>query len=204
MNPKYLVMFGFLALSAGLGVIALSITPASSPSSLVPGLLLCGLGIGFVFSPLGNVTISSVDRTLVGSASGIFNTGRQIGGLLGSAAVGVLLQVRISASTVSRANEAALALPAEFRQRFLSGFADAAGGATRFGGDAPVLPADLPPGIADQVRHLTAQVIQNGLTDAVRISFLLPIGVLLLGLLSAAAMRTVKRPAPVPATADSG
>lgn len=204
MNPKYLLMFGLLSLSAGLGVIALLITPASSPWTLVPGLLLCGLGIGFIFSPLSNVTINSVDRTLVGSASGIFNTARQVGGVLGSAAVGVLLQARISVSTLSRANEAALALPAEFRQRFVSGFAGAAGGATtRFGDDAPALLADLPPGIADQARHLATQVIQNGLTDAVKISFLLPIGVLLFGLLSAAAMRTTRRPAPVPATADS-
>lgn len=190
-------------MSSGLGLIALVITPASSPPTLVPGLLLCGLGIGFVFSPLGNVTISSVDRTLVGSASGIFNTARQVGGVFGSAAAGVLLQVQISASTVRRANEAALALPAEFRQRFVSGFTDVAGGATRFGDDTPALPADLPPEIADQARHLAGDVIQNGLTDAVKISFLLPVGALLLGLLFSAAMRATKRPSPVPATAES-
>jgi MFS family permease len=192
MNPKYLVMFGMFALSAGLGVIALVITPASAPAMLIPGLLLCGLGVGFVFSPLSNVTISSVDRTLVGSASGIFNTARQVGGVLGSAAVGVLLQMQISASTVRRANEAALALPAEFRPRLVSAFADAAGGAT------PALPADLPPEIADQARHLVAHVIQNGLTDAVKISLLLPVGVLAFGLLVAAALR------PSPVAADSG
>jgi EmrB/QacA subfamily drug resistance transporter len=195
MNPKYLVMFGMLALSAGLGVTALVITPASAPAMLIPGLLLCGLGVGFIFSPLSNVTISSVDRTLVGSASGIFNTARQVGGVLGSAAVGVLLQMQISASTVRRANEAAPALPAEFRQRFVSAVTAPAGGAT------PALPADLPPEIAGQARHLAAHVIQNGLTDAVKISLLLPVGVLAFGLLVAAAMRPTQRPSPVAAGA---
>ncbi|PWK85422.1 EmrB/QacA subfamily drug resistance transporter [Lentzea atacamensis] len=199
MNPKYLLMFGLLALSTGLGVIALLITPVSSPSIVLPGLLLCGLGVGFIFSPMSNVTIGSVDRELVGSASGIFNTARQTGGVLGSAAVGVLLQAQITASTARRADEAALALPAEFRQPFVSGFADAGGGIGRFGDDAPPLPPDLPPAVADQARQLATDVLQNGLTDAVKVSLLLPIGVLLLGLLSAAAMRTTRHRSPVPA-----
>ncbi|WP_410661205.1 MFS transporter [Amycolatopsis sp. lyj-112] len=192
MNPRYLLMFGLLALCSGIGALALVVTPAGSPSALIPWLVLCGLGIGFIFSPLSNVTLNAVDRTLVGTASGIFNTARQVGGVLGSAAVGVLLQAQIGASLISRANETALALPVEFRQRFVDGFTGA-DGATEFGGTTPELPVGLPPGIAEQFRHLTAQVVQNGLTDAVKVSLWLPVCVLVFGLLSAAALRRPDR-----------
>jgi EmrB/QacA subfamily drug resistance transporter len=97
-NAKYLVMFGFVALAAGLAVIAAQARTDTAPLLLVPALLACGLGTGSVFAPMSNVAMSSVDRALTGAASGIFNTSRQLGGVLGSAAVGVLLQARITAA----------------------------------------------------------------------------------------------------------
>ncbi|MEU3275230.1 DHA2 family efflux MFS transporter permease subunit [Saccharomonospora sp. NPDC006951] len=104
LNPKYLVMFGLFALAAGLGVIALQAGPHSSPWSFVPALLVCGLGIGFTFSPMSNATMGAIEPALTGAGSGIFNTSRQVGGVLGSAATGVLLQARISASVTEPGN----------------------------------------------------------------------------------------------------
>ncbi|KAA9150082.1 MFS transporter [Amycolatopsis acidicola] len=97
-NAKYLVMFGFTALAAGLIIITVQAEATTNPWALVPALLVCGLGTGCVFAPMSNVTMSSVDRTLAGAASGIFNTARQVGGVLGSAAIGVLLQARITSN----------------------------------------------------------------------------------------------------------
>ncbi|UMP06275.1 MDR family MFS transporter [Amycolatopsis sp. EV170708-02-1] len=182
-NPKYLLMSGMLALCGGLCVVSLVLIPASSPLALLPGLLLCGLGVGFTFSPMNNVTINSVERSLVGSASGIFNTARQVGGVLGSAAVGVLLEARTSASMADRANEAAAGLPAELRQRFLDQFTEEVA-AGEFGG-VPEVTADLPV----QARELVAQVTSAALTDAVKAAFLLPAGALLLGVLCAVSLR---------------
>ncbi|MFE6614777.1 DHA2 family efflux MFS transporter permease subunit [Amycolatopsis sp. NPDC057786] len=190
-NPKYLLAFGMLSLGGGLCLVSLVIIPASSPQALLPGLLLCGLGVGFTFSPMNNVTLNSVERPLVGSASGIFNTARQVGGVLGGAAVGVLVQARAGASMTARANEAAVALPAEFRQRFVDGFtgeAGAAAAASEFGG-VPEVPAGLPSEIAAQARELAAQVTGAALTDAVKAAFLLPVGALVLGLVCSANLR---------------
>ncbi|MER6664060.1 MDR family MFS transporter [Amycolatopsis japonica] len=186
-NPKYLLMSGMLALSGGLCVVSLVLIPVSEPLALLPGLLLCGLGVGFTFSPMNNVTINSVERSLVGSASGIFNTARQVGGVLGSAAVGVLLEAQTSASMVVRANEAAATLPAGIRQRFVDVFAGEAGSAvaaSEFGG-VPEVPADLP----GQARELLAQVTGAALTDAVKVAFLLPVGALLIGVVCAVSLR---------------
>lgn len=118
-NAKYLVMFGFVALAAGLVVIALQARPDTAPWALTPALLLCGLGTGCIFAPMSNVAMSSIDRTLAGAASGIFNTARQVGGVLGSAAIGVLLQTRISAGMLAEHGNAPLALTNAARETVL-------------------------------------------------------------------------------------
>jgi EmrB/QacA subfamily drug resistance transporter len=97
-NPKYLAMIGLLAIAAGLGIFALQAQPGSAPWSLVGGLVVTGVGMGFVFSPLTNLVTRDVEPRLMGAASGIFNTSRQLGAVFGSASVGVLLQSRIAAA----------------------------------------------------------------------------------------------------------
>jgi EmrB/QacA subfamily drug resistance transporter len=189
-NGKYLVMFGLTALAAGLGIIALQAEPSTRAWSLTPALLVCGLGIGCIFSPMSNVTMSSVEPRLAGTASGIFNTSRQVGGVLGAAAIGVLLQARITASISGEAAKAAGSLPEQYRAPFLRGIGRAAASANGFGTNAvggspaPGLPAD----VAAQAQRLAGEVMRSGLTDAVKQTFLLPIGILLLGVFAAAAM----------------
>ncbi|MEU5263469.1 DHA2 family efflux MFS transporter permease subunit [Amycolatopsis sp. NPDC021455] len=192
-NGKYLVMFGLTALAAGLGIVALQATPDSSPWSLVPALLVCGLGIGCIFSPMSNMTMGSVEPRLAGTASGIFNTARQVGGVLGSAAIGVLLQARISASIADEATKAAAQLPEPYRAPFAEGIAHAAAGTGEFGsagGQSPM--PGLPAEIAAQAGKLATQAVHSGLTDAARVTMLLPMGVLLLGVLAAAVLRKVE------------
>jgi EmrB/QacA subfamily drug resistance transporter len=183
-NAKYLLMFGLVALAAGLGWIALQVTPSTAPLALIPALLLCGLGIGFIFSPMSTVTMGAVPRELTGSASGIYNTARQVGGVLGSAAVGVLLQARITAAlTASTAG-----LPAQIRAG-ISGGANVEGGAPDLGS------------VPESVRQQVTDAIHSGLTTAASQTLWLPAAFLLLGALAAFAMRTTRRaPAPTPAT----
>jgi MFS family permease len=192
-NGKYLVMFGLAALAGGLGVIALQASPDSNPWSFIPALLLCGLGIGCIFSPMSNMTMGSVEPRLAGTASGIFNTSRQVGGVLGSAAIGVLLQARVTASISDEATKAASQLPEQYRAPFAEGIAKAAASTGEFGsagGPSPMpgLPAD----VAAQAGRLATEAVHNGLTDAARVTMLLPMVVLLLGVISAAMLRKVK------------
>jgi EmrB/QacA subfamily drug resistance transporter len=201
-NAKYLVMIGFLALAAGLGLIALEARPDTDPLSLLPALLLAGIGTGFVFAPMSNIAMRSVEPALAGTASGIFNTSRQVGGVLGSAAIGVLLQARISASMSAEATDAAKALPPEYRADFVRGMTNAAASANEFGGQGgPAVPPDLPPAVAAQLKELAEQVVHNGLTDAARVAMLLPIAVLLIGAFAATLMR--RTPAEVPTPSSS-
>jgi hypothetical protein len=204
-NAKYLVLTGFLALAAGLGLVALQSGPDTNPWSLVPALLLCGVGTGFVFAPMSNITMRSVEPALAGTASGIFNTSRQVGGVLGSAAIGVLLQARISVSMSTEAAEAAKTLPPQYRADFVEGLSNAASSANEASGQVGAdVPANLPPDVGEQIGRLAQQVVHNGLTDATRTSMILPVIVLLIGALAATLMR--RNPAPEPphaATTDA-
>ncbi|QWF79353.1 DHA2 family efflux MFS transporter permease subunit [Amycolatopsis sp. CA-230715] len=188
MSAKYLMMGGLAAMAAGLGVLAWQAQPDTNPWALIPGLCVTGLGMGFIFAPMSNATMSGVDRPLAGAASGIYNTARQVGGVLGSAAMGVLLQAQIAGSLSSEAEKASSALPPEFRQQFVEGFAGAS--ANEFGASAaPALPPGVPADVAARIGEVATNVVHNGLTDAAKTSLLLPIGVLLLGVVAAATMK---------------
>jgi EmrB/QacA subfamily drug resistance transporter len=194
-NAKYLVVIGFVALAAGLGMIAFEAGPDTDPWTLVPALLVAGIGTGFVFAPMSNIAMRSVEPMLAGTASGIFNTSRQVGGVLGSAAIGVLLQARISASMGSEAVEAAKALPQQYQADFVDSLSHAANSANELNDRVgAAVPADLPASVADRIQQLAGQVVHNGLTDAARESMLLPVGVLLIGAVAALLMRRVPAP----------
>ncbi|QRP45168.1 DHA2 family efflux MFS transporter permease subunit [Amycolatopsis sp. FDAARGOS 1241] len=191
-NGKYLVMGGLSLLAVGMGIIALQARPDTSPWALIPALLVCGLGIGCIFSPMSNLTMASVQPQLAGTASGIFNTARQVGGVLGSAAIGVLLQARISASITDEAANAAAQLPEQYRRPFTEGIAKAAASTGEFGSSGgPSSMPGLPSDIAAQAGRLATEAVHHGLTDAARATLILPIAVLLLGVLSASLLRRV-------------
>jgi hypothetical protein len=61
-------------------------------------LLVCGLGIGQLVSPLFDFILASVTDDEVGSASGVLNAVQQLGGALGVAAMGTLFFTTLSHS----------------------------------------------------------------------------------------------------------
>jgi EmrB/QacA subfamily drug resistance transporter len=204
-NGKYLIMFGLTALAAGLGILVLQATPSSSPWSLIPALLVCGLGVGCIFAPMSNLTMGGVERRLTGTASGIFNTSRQVGGVLGAATVGVLLQARSTASISDNATAAAATLPPQYREPFVQGIAHAASGASEYGSGpagGPPLPG-VPADIAARIGNLATGVVHSGLTDAARVTMLLPIAVLVLGIIAAATMKRTTPRAEAPTSAPA-
>lgn len=97
LSGKFVAMGGLALFAIGIGLIAGLARPHTDPWLLRGLLLICGLGCGCGFSPLANVATSQVPAALMGAASGAYNTVRQIGSVMGSAAIGVLLQARLAA-----------------------------------------------------------------------------------------------------------
>jgi EmrB/QacA subfamily drug resistance transporter len=57
---------------------------------LVPALAAAGLGMGAVLAPLADIVLDRVPAQHAGSASGVFNTGLQLGNSIGIAVIGVI------------------------------------------------------------------------------------------------------------------
>ncbi|MGW3497534.1 MFS transporter [Streptomyces sp. NPDC001020] len=63
---------------------------ALRPLHILPGLILCGAGMGLLSPPLYNITLSAMSRGGIGSASGVFSTFGQVGNAFGVALVGTV------------------------------------------------------------------------------------------------------------------
>ncbi|MCX4784577.1 DHA2 family efflux MFS transporter permease subunit [Streptomyces sp. NBC_01264] len=109
-SPRALAALGFALLTLGTATLAWLLHPGIRLWVLMPSLLVAGIGVGLVSAPLAGIATRTLEPSLVGAASGVFNTTRQLGGALGSAATGVLLQAHLG-DTPTTATQAALAFP---------------------------------------------------------------------------------------------
>ncbi|HEY3722950.1 MAG TPA: MFS transporter [Acidimicrobiia bacterium] len=85
------VRSGLLLEAVGLALMVLAISPQLTFWSLLPGLVVFGIGIGFAGSQLTNVILSEIPNERSGAASGANTTVRQLGAALGIAVIGALL-----------------------------------------------------------------------------------------------------------------
>ena len=96
-----------LLLAGGLVLVAVALllmhglTPSSHWTALLPGLIVAGLGIGLANPAIAAAALRAVDPSRTGMASGINNACRLTGVALGVAALGAILERRISASLAS-------------------------------------------------------------------------------------------------------
>ena len=96
-----------LLLGLGLGLVALAlwlmsgITASSHWTTLLPGFIVGGIGIGMVNAPLASTAVSTVRVERAGMASGINNTFRQLGIATGIAALGAVFSSRVTDRVVA-------------------------------------------------------------------------------------------------------
>ncbi|MGE5828673.1 MAG: DHA2 family efflux MFS transporter permease subunit, partial [Micromonosporaceae bacterium] len=86
---------------------------------LIIGLIIAGLGLGMTFAPLQTIAMRNVAPRMAGAAAGMINMSRQLGAVIGSAAVGALLQSQLAGRLVDAARANANGLPQGFRSRFI-------------------------------------------------------------------------------------
>ncbi|RPF25544.1 EmrB/QacA subfamily drug resistance transporter [Streptomyces sp. Ag109_G2-6] len=94
---KSVLLAGLACYAAGIVAIALIAAPATAWYAFVPATLATGLGVGCIIAPMSTEAMRHVPPHLAGAASGVNNTVRQIGSVVGAAAVGALLQGRLAA-----------------------------------------------------------------------------------------------------------
>jgi EmrB/QacA subfamily drug resistance transporter len=108
LGPKRTVVAGMTAEALGLAWIAHVIGPTMTFWSLVPSVVVYGIGAGFATAQLTALTMSEVPWDVAGVASGVNNTVREVGAALGIALVGTAFTV--GASTAMWVTVAAVAL----------------------------------------------------------------------------------------------
>jgi EmrB/QacA subfamily drug resistance transporter len=93
-----LIQIGIVIAALGLVVLAAMVAGKSDVSawSLVPGTVLAGAGIGFVFAQLFDVILTGVNEQEIGSASGVLNATQQLAFALGVAGVATLFFAQLA------------------------------------------------------------------------------------------------------------
>jgi len=112
MGGRSLIVAGLVMLAAGSSFVAWMAHASSGRWDFAPGLVMSGLGMGFIWTPVYNLATRDVRPDLGGVASGVLNTIQELGAVIASASVGALLQNRLATALHDRALDSAAELPA--------------------------------------------------------------------------------------------
>ncbi|MFJ4026220.1 DHA2 family efflux MFS transporter permease subunit [Paenarthrobacter sp. NPDC089989] len=96
-NPRWFAAFGLLCLSGALFWTASLLGPDTPIWMFLLPSALQGVANAFIWGPVSNATTRNLAPRQAGAGSGVFNTTRQIGAVLGSAAIAALIQSRLAA-----------------------------------------------------------------------------------------------------------
>ncbi len=96
-HPRPIVGFGFSGVAIALTWLSIEMTPTTPIWRLVLPFILMGVGMAFIWSPLAATATRHLPGPLAGAGSGVYNTTRQVGSVLGSASMAAFMTSRISA-----------------------------------------------------------------------------------------------------------
>jgi MFS family permease len=94
-GARWILTTGLTLVSVGIVLITSNVSTTTNWRALLPALLITGTGMGMTFAPMTAAAMSRVPPRISGSASGILNTSRNVGQLLGIAVLGSILQSRL-------------------------------------------------------------------------------------------------------------
>src|SRR5215204_1307314 len=94
-GARWILTTGLTLVTIGILLMTSQMSTTTNWQTLLPGLLVTGTGMGMTFAPMTAAAMSQVPPRISGSASGILNTSRNIGQLLGIAVLGSILQSRL-------------------------------------------------------------------------------------------------------------
>jgi EmrB/QacA subfamily drug resistance transporter len=186
LGGKYLLMGGLAIFGAGAGIVTLLAGTNSTQSTFVLPFVVAGIGLGLVFAPMTTVAMQAIEPVMAGAASGVLNTTRQLGAVIGAAVIGAVLQNQLATAFHDQAVIASSHLPPAFRSPFVAGFTNAAKSGLQVGRGqtGAAVPAGLPAQVAARVGQLIHDVFVNGYILAMRPTVAVAIAVLAVASLS--------------------
>jgi EmrB/QacA subfamily drug resistance transporter len=100
-HPRPIIGFGFSTLAVSLLWLSIEMTPTTPIWRLLLPLGAMGLGMAFIWAPLGATATRNLPPRLAGAGSGVYNSTRQVGSVLGSASMAAFMSARLSAEMPS-------------------------------------------------------------------------------------------------------
>ncbi len=159
---KFILMTGLFLFAAGMGSIGLIAQPNSAWYDFLLPQIFAGIGIGCTFAPMTTIAMRNVNPMMAGAASGLFNTTRQVGSVIGTAGVGALLENRLVAGFTAQAQKLAVSLPAAARQHLITAFQTEARSGLEGGSGKPAT-------------GLPGEIFTHGFVQAMRPTILVPV-----------------------------
>jgi EmrB/QacA subfamily drug resistance transporter len=96
-HPRHVSAVGFGAGAAALAWLTQVMTPDSAVWEILLPMALFGVGNAFLWAPLSATATRNLPMASAGAGAGVYNTTRQVGAVLGSAAIAAHLQARLAA-----------------------------------------------------------------------------------------------------------
>jgi MFS family permease len=95
-HPRYLATFGLACCSAALFWLSRVIEPDVPIWKLLLPIALLGVANAFMWGPIGSTATRNLPMHQAGAGAGVYNTTRQVGAVLGSAGIAVLMESRLA------------------------------------------------------------------------------------------------------------
>ncbi|HEV8469080.1 MAG TPA: DHA2 family efflux MFS transporter permease subunit [Candidatus Limnocylindria bacterium] len=198
---KYFLMAGLVLFATGTGLLFVLASLDSTWQTFVAPLMVAGLGMGCVFAPMTAVAMKDVAMRDTGAASGVFNTMRQLGAVVGSAVIGAVLQAQLAIDLPAQAAAKSGQLPPQFRDQFVNGFAQASRSGFQVGvgqSGGAHLPANVPAQAVAQIQQIARDVFENAFILAMHPTAVVAIVVLLLAAAGCVFIAAGRRTADLP------
>lgn len=97
LHPRSIMTFGFVASFLGMFTLALQLKPGTNLVPLCLSMLVIGVGNAFIWAPTAATANRNLPMHLAGAGAGVYNATRQVGSVIGTAAIAVLMDSRLSA-----------------------------------------------------------------------------------------------------------
>jgi len=186
---KYILVVGLTLFAVGMAYIAWTAQVTSNRWVFVPGLVIAGAGMAGIWTPVFSLATRDLQPRFAGVASGVISTVQELGAVLGSAAIGAVLQNQLATDLHNRAVSFATRLPAQAQAPFVDGFSKAAKAGLEVGrgqsGTSLALPAGIPAQVVQQIQQLAHAVFTQAFVDAMRPTMALAIVVILVAAVGA-------------------
>ncbi|TCC53672.1 DHA2 family efflux MFS transporter permease subunit [Kribbella capetownensis] len=94
--PRFIAGFGLLCCSVSMFWLSQVIEPDLPIWELLLPIALLGVANGFMWAPIGSTATRNLPMHQAGAGAGVYNTTRQVGAVLGSAGIAVLIESRLA------------------------------------------------------------------------------------------------------------